>query len=287
MAGNIAAIKKAKLNRNDEFYTQMKDIEVELSYYKEALRGKVIYCPCDDPSFSNFFKYFYNNFDELGIKELICSWLQADTCSAEYIRYSGGSLVTDTLIGDGDFRSMDCQFLLDECDIVITNPPFSLFSDFVELLNRYEKDFLIIGSNLGACYNCCLCRVIDGSVEVNYPGTRKSADMDFITPSGDLRDVAACWFTTLVGYKKRFSIELLKVFNTNKYEFSDDGEYLLVPDILSILAGYWGSLAVPCTLLIGHDLSSFDIIKLDRHVIKNGKNLFNRLIIRRRLDDLF
>ena len=145
---------KAKSAKNDEFYTQLKDIEKELVHYKEHFKDKVVYCNCDSEE-SNFVKYFLLNFKHLGLKKLIASGFSFDGNGTklefngyrenENI-YNAEDVHTESLVGDGDFRSEECIALLEESDIVVTNPPFSLFQEYVEQLMEYDKKFLIIGN---------------------------------------------------------------------------------------------------------------------------------------------
>ena len=136
----------AKVNKNDEFYTQLSDIEKELQYYKQHFKGKVVYCNCDDPNASNFFRYFFDNFKQLGLKKLIASGYKPENSEqgiwSEYL--GEGNAVIEPLKGDGDFRSDECVELLKQADIVVTNPPFSLFREFVAQLVEYNKKFLIL-----------------------------------------------------------------------------------------------------------------------------------------------
>src|ERR1039458_6987861 len=154
----------AKNSKKDEFYTQLSDIEKELSHYKDHFQGKVVFCNCDDPRVSNFFNYFSYNFERLGLKKLITTCYKnqnADLFSehksekAVYLEYMGdknGNKIPDPeeigikhLKGDGDFRSPECIKLLKEADIVVTNPPFSLFREYVGQLIEYDKKFIIVG----------------------------------------------------------------------------------------------------------------------------------------------
>ena len=154
----------AKKNKKDEFYTQLTDIENELRHYKKHFKDKVIYCNCDDPRVSNFFHYFSYRFEQLGIKKLIATcyknqnadlFSQNDSDKAIYLEYTGdknGNRIPDPeeigikeLKGDGDFRSQESIDLLKEADIVVTNPPFSLFREYVAQLMEYDKKFIIVG----------------------------------------------------------------------------------------------------------------------------------------------
>ena len=148
-------LNKAKKEKNDEFYTQLTDIEKELRHYKDHFKGKVVYCNCDDARESNFFKYFSMNFEYLGLKKLICTGYKKDGRGVVLV-YEGDKnenrVVDDEEItvtemeGDGDFRSEECVALLKEADIVVTNPPFSLFREYVKQLVEHGKKFLILGN---------------------------------------------------------------------------------------------------------------------------------------------
>ena len=131
----------AKAAKKDEFYTRYEDIEEELKHYPDAFRGKTVYCNCDDYRKSNFVKFFLDHFEEYGLKRLIATcYVEQSLFSTEkpvYLDYDGVTKKTGELKGDGDFRSMECRKYLAECDIVVTNPPFSLFREFIELMKKY------------------------------------------------------------------------------------------------------------------------------------------------------
>ncbi len=154
-------LNQAKINKKDEFYTQLSDIERELKYYKKHFKDKVVYCNCDDPRVSNFFHYFSYNFEKLGLKKLVATcyknqnmdlFSQNDAEQAIYLEYTGdknGNNIPDPneigmkkLKGDGDFRSKECIELLKQADIVVTNPPFSLFREYVAQLIENDKNLL-------------------------------------------------------------------------------------------------------------------------------------------------
>ena len=135
---------KAKKEANDEFYTQYEDIAKEIEHYKEHLKGKVVYCNCDIPHFSNFHKYFLDNFKELELKKLIVTGYVKNgngKCSV----YDGEKSVDYDLLGDGDFRGDECVDMLQKADIIITNPPFSLFREFIKVVVDNDKEFIVIG----------------------------------------------------------------------------------------------------------------------------------------------
>ena len=143
-------LSKAKSAKNDEFYTQMTDIEKELRHYKEHFKNKIVFCNCDDPEWSNFWRYFELNFDHLGLKKLISTHFDREKPSykLELFKNEAGDLkkLKTFLKQNGDFRSEECVELLKECDVVVTNPPFSLFREYVGLLMEYEKKFVILGN---------------------------------------------------------------------------------------------------------------------------------------------
>lgn len=142
---------KAKIQKNDEFYTQISDIEKELKYYTQYFKGVVVFCNCDDPAYSNFWKYFHLNFEHLGLKKLITTHYDASEPTYK-MEYEGGNDAdisigkTTPLKTNGDFSSPECIGLLEEADIVVTNPPFSLFREYIGCLMQYEKKFVIVGS---------------------------------------------------------------------------------------------------------------------------------------------
>ena len=160
MAKNNKSMQAAKVNKNDEFYTRLEDIEDEISMHEDYVRqfeGKTVLCNCDDPEWSNFFLFFRLHFKQLKLKKVIFTHYEMNGSPSyklewdgSYIGYDTLNLIKTPLKGNGDFRSPECVALLDECDIVVTNPPFSLFREFVGLLVEHKKDFVIIG-NMNSC----------------------------------------------------------------------------------------------------------------------------------------
>lgn len=137
----------SKKRKNDEFYTLLTDIKAEIQHYKKRFRGKVIYCNCDNPEFSNFWKYFKIHFREFGIRKLIATYYDFGKPTYKYELSQGNDdPVKALLIGDGDFRSPECIEILKEADVIVTNPPFSLFREYIAQLMKYEKRFAVIGS---------------------------------------------------------------------------------------------------------------------------------------------
>ena len=165
---NNLTLNNARYAKNDEFYTKYSDIERELKHYSEEFIGKTVYCNCDDPYKSKFFQYFKDNFDSLGIKRLICTnycgvpMTNSLFCSMSKVNEDSNAYVVDIttgsddsvhiLDGSGDFRSKECIEYLDQCDIVVTNPPFSLFRNFIDLMFDHDKQFIIVGNQNAVTY---------------------------------------------------------------------------------------------------------------------------------------
>ena len=182
-----SSLNKAKVNKEDEFYTQITDIEKELKHYKNHFKDKVIFCNCDDPEENNFWKYFELNFEYLGIKKLISTHYDNEkpTYKLELVRDNNGDgkidkldIVKTPLQQNGDFRSPECIDILKEADIVITNPPFSLFREFVNLLVKYDKKFLIIGTQNNITYKDTFNLIKDNKIWLGY----NAGNMNFTVP---------------------------------------------------------------------------------------------------------
>ena len=174
-----ANLRKARKNKNDEFYTRYEDIEAEVMKYREQFKDKVVYLPCDDPGEkkSEFWTFFVNNFDAFGLKKLIAThyeengkaykiWIDGDTTGDGYIDDSDA--LQEDLIGNGDFRSPECIAIMNECDIVCTNPPFSLFREFVDTIMKADKKFLIIGNQNAFTYKKVFSLIKDNQIWIGY-----------------------------------------------------------------------------------------------------------------------
>lgn len=272
----------AKKAKNDEFYTLLKDVEIEMSFYKEYFNCKVIYCNCDNPKYSAFWNYFYNNFKDLGLKKLIATWYQPDSFNdADMYEYDGKSIKVSKQFGVGDFRGFDCEYLLDEVDIVVTNPPFSLFTEFIDTLTRHNADFIVLGSNIASQYKCLIDRVLNNDIFVSFNGLSKSPGMYFRTPDNKLKYIACCWYSTLKPNKPKLKLDISKDFNNVKYEHYDNYDAIEVPNIKSIPLNYSGVFGVPITILCGnYDISMFELIFYSKRLRINGKNKFNRILFR-------
>lgn len=212
-------LKIAKKNKNDEFYTLMEDIEKEMRYYKDFFKGKVVYCNCDDARESNFFKYFSLNFEFLGLKKLITTGYKADD-NGLYAIYDGETETAGKLSGDGDFRSEECIEYLKECDVVVTNPPFSLFRQYVKQLMDYGKKFIIIGNKNALTY-----KEVFGFIKENKLWLGISNPNDFIQPSYAVKKSMAGltrWFTNIENKKRTQPIDLYKRYSFEEYPKYDN-----------------------------------------------------------------
>lgn len=287
---NFDAAKKAK---EDEFYTQLADIERELKHYKKCLRGKVVYCNCDDPRVSNFFHYFSYNFEKLGLKRLIATCYKSkatdlfsrnDSEEAVYLEYDGDknqNRVPDPdeigikhLKGDGDFRSAESIELLKQADIVVTNPPFSLFREYVAQLMKYDKKFIIVGNQNAISYNDIFglikenqlwLGVNNGDMKFNVPDYYEPRATRFgVDENGQKwRSLGnACWFTNLDISKRHEDLILYKPYNAEEYPTYDNYDAIEVTKVADIPCDYDGVMGVPLTFLDKHNPDQFKILGL-------------------------
>jgi len=309
---------KAKQAKNDEFYTQLSDIEKELMHYKPHFKDKIVYCNCDDPEWSNFWKYFHLNFAHLGLKKLIATFYHIGT-SVYKMEYTGGndndiSAGTKTpLKGNGDFRSEECVEILKESDIVVTNPPFSLFREYVDQLMEYEKKFLIIGN-----MNSVTCKNIFPLVMSNkvwYGASIHSGDRKFNVPDDYPLDAAGCgldsngkkfikvkgvrWYTNLDYSKRHEKLVFYKSFNKEDYPTYENYRAINVDKYSDIPNDYFGIVGVPISYLDFHCPDQFEIVGASeqcgsgfacgifeetskiKHPILNGQKKYSRIFIRR------
>jgi len=271
-------LRKAAKAKQDEFYTQLSDVEKELRHYKQHFKDKIVYCNCDDPVGSSFFKYFHNNFKQLGIKKLMTTCYKNENSSkkAYYLEYLGPTgaqdLITDLnyyyLEGDGDFRSDECTNLLKQADIVVTNPPFSLFREFVAQLIKYDKKFLIIGSLNAITYNDIFNHIKNNKMWLGY----SNGSMSFRVPdtyTGACSGVAGqkeaklgniCWYTNLDISKHSENIILCKKYTEEEYPKYDNYDAINVNKVKDIPEDYYGAMGVPITFLDKYNPKQFDIL---------------------------
>ena len=305
-------LQKAKKSKSDEFYTQLCDIESELQHYTNCFVNKVVYCNCDDPQISNFFRYFKDNFQKLGLRKLIASCFgdaeivhgnEHAIRNAYYCEYEGNDIPMNVVNfeGNGDFRSTECIELLKQADVVVTNPPFSLFREFVTQIVHYNKQFLVIGNvnaitykeifdliqNDKAWLGVNLGRGISGfivpehyqlygtEVKINEEGQR------IIATNGCL------WLTNLELNQRHEDITLKMEFtgNEDKYPKYDNCDGINVNRTQDIPKDYAGLMGVPITFLHKYNPDQFEIVKFrkgdDNKDLKiNGKSPYFRILIR-------
>lgn len=327
--GTNAALRKADKAKEDEFYTQLSDIEKELSHYKEHFKGKTILCNCDDPRVSNFFKYFALNFNEFGLKKIISTcyknqdvdlFSQNDCEKAVYIEYTGNpndptstdfsTMEVKELTGDGDFRSAECIELLKQADIVVTNPPFSLFREYVAQLIEYEKKFIIIGNQNAITYKEIFRLFKENKIWLGY----KAGDMAFKVPkyytpretrywkdeSGQKwRSMGnICWYTNLDIAKRHEELILYKTYSPEEFPNYENYDAINVDKTSDIPLDYNETMGVPITFLDKYSPEQFEIIDgIGRYSILrneetkaegkylsmiNGKAKYFRIIIKRK-----
>lgn len=323
---NLHSAKNAK---KDEFYTQLSDIEKELKHYKEHFKGKTVLCNCDDPRVSNFFHYFSYNFEQLGLKKLIATcyknqdadlFSQNDSEKAIYLEYTGDKNGDNTpnadeigikhLNGDGDFRSPECIELLKQADIVVTNPPFSLFREYVAQLIEYDKEFIIVGSQNAITYKEIFTYIKENKIWLGY----NSGDMAFKVPDyyeeketrfwkdengqkwRSLGNI--CWFTNIDISKRHEDLILYKKYSHENYPKYDNYDAINISKIAEIPIDFEGAMGVPITFLDKYNPSQFEILSCndfklndkvpfkqhglikDKDGTINGKATYVRILIR-------
>lgn len=323
---------KAKANKKDEFYTQLPDIERELKHYKKHFKNKVVYCNCDDPHVSNFFHYFSFNFEKLGLKKLIATcyknqnmnvFSHNDFEQAIYLEYDGdmnGNNVPDVeeigincLEGDGDFRSEESIELLKSADIVVTNPPFSLFREYVSQLIEYDKKFIIVGSFNAITYKEIFKLIKENKMWLGYgfkagnayfKTTHSKEDFakgvyDEATGLVKFRNVT--WYTNLDIAKRHEELILYKQYAPEEYPKYDNYDAINVAKTKDIPMDYDKVMGVPITFLDKYNPNQFEIFGMsssagyneeivgipflgerDARPILNGKNTYARVFIRNR-----
>ena len=282
---NLHAANRAK---KDEFYTQLSDIENELRHYKSHFRDKTVLCNCDDPRVSNFFHYFSYNFEYLGLKKLITTCYKSqdmnvfsmNECeSAVYLEYSGDKdgdrIPSPEEIGiynldeDGDFRSQECIELLKQSDIVVTNPPFSLFREYVAQLIKYDKKFIIIGNQNAITYKEIFPLIKENKVWLGF-GFKGGAGhfiskYEDVATAGDhkagmIRVSGVTWFTNLDISKRHEDLILYKKYTPEEYPEYDNYRAIEVSKTADIPYDYDGVMGVPITFLDKYNPEQFEII---------------------------
>ena len=338
---------QAKDAKKDEFYTQLGDIEKELVHYRGYFRGKVVFCNCDDPYESNFFKYFALNFNALGLKKLIATCYDGspiaqqelplfpeaetepkrkaykveisevpdldgngstDLTDVQLLLKSSNHNVKAELKENGSFDSTECIELLKQADIVVTNPPFSLFREYLSLLNKYDKQFIIIGNTNALKYKLTFKMFQEDKIRTGY--TNFNVGMFFQVPDNwnkfhhlengkkMARVSTSCWFTNLPVSKHKEELILIKKYTQEDYPEFDNFKAINVNTYTDIPCDYSGVMAVPITFLDKYNPDQFEIIwttdrggdgyleeykkPWDRYdaPVLHGKGMYTRILIR-------
>jgi hypothetical protein len=342
-------LRRASEAKNDEFYTQLSDIEKELKHYKSQFRGKVVYCNCDDPFESNFFKYFAGNFNALGLKRLIATSYKPSPIANTQLDLFGGSGVIATpkgrpkitankfiinevddidgdgafdlrdiaeqlkanknnewapLKGEGDFRSEESIELLKQADIVVTNPPFSLFREFVAQLMEYDKKFLILGDQNAVTYKETFGYVKENKLWPGYDngGTKWfQVPMDYDIPTESRKKIVngikyfsmgrVMWFTNLETTKRNDNIVLYKKYSPKEFLKYDNYDVVNVDKVSDIPMDYDGVMGVPITFVDKYNPKQFEILGIANSArwigykcftIIQGRKIYNRILIKQR-----
>ena len=272
-------LNRAKRVKNDEFYTRVEDIALEVSKYKDYFRGKSVLCNCNDVN-SSFWQYFHNNFHELGLKNLIAVSYGTNATKIEY------NSSESKLLGNGDFRSKECIELLNEADIVVTNPPFSLFREYIDILMAYKKKFLIVGNLNAIKYSNVFPLLMENKIRLGYTSINKFTQADgSIKKFGNI-----VWYTNL---PRSYNIlQLDKTFNREDYPKYDNYNAIEVSRTANIPIDYSGIIGVPISYIIKHNPQQFSIVGIFNHgtdhefdvakPILNGRELFPRIAIKSR-----
>ena len=319
-------LKTAKKSKNDEFYTMLTDIEKEMRYYKDFFKDKVVYCNCDDARESNFFKYFSLNFEFLGLKKLISTGYKADGKGVVLVyegdkngnrRVDNEEIIVNELNGDGDFRSEECIEYLKQADVVVTNPPFSLFRQYVKQLMDYNKKFIIIGSQNAITYKEIFPYIKNNQLWLGM--SMNGSNRWFVAPdSYEVKENAAgykldekgrkmffvngvTWFTNIENKRRNEKLDLYKRYSFEDYPKYDNYDAIEVSRVDEIPMDYDGVMGVPITFLYKYNPKQFEILDLiNRYMIfdyfgvneevrkkhshcanVNGKSTYARILIKK------
>lgn len=270
---------KSKNDKNNEFYTLLDTIEKEMKYYKNQFKDKIIYCNCDDARESNFFKYFSMNFEHLGLKKLI-STSYNEYGKGTILIYEGdknGNNIVEELNGNGDFRSKECLQILQDADIIVTNPPFSLFREYMKVLMDFNKKFIILGNINAITYKDIFVHLKNGRLwygrSLNGSKCTFRVPMDFQNKWTYVENgINYCpinntiWFTNIENNKYVDTISLIKEYNDIDYPIYDNYNAINVNKIKDIPYDYDGVIGVPITIL--NYLCSDGLLHFDTPITK-------------------
>lgn len=268
MAKNNKAMQAAKVNKNDEFYTRLEDIEDEISMHEDYVRqfeGKTVLCNCDDPEWSNFFLFFRLHFKQLKLKKVIFTHYEMDGSPSyklewdgSYIGYDTLNLIKTPLKGNGDFRSPECVALLDECDVVVTNPPFSLLREFIGLIIDHKKDMVIIANEVQCTSKEIFPLFQSGKLNFGYNHVK-----EFRTPDGMKKLGTVAWFTTFKLDKYNEELPLCCQYEGHEDEYPkyDNYDAIEVNQIRRIPRDYFGVMGVyGATFLSRFNKEQFEVV---------------------------
>ena len=300
-------LRKAAKVKNDEFYTQYEDIENEVMKYRKQFKDKIVYLPCDDPAEkkSEFWSFFVNNFDAFGLKKLIAThfdesgraykiWIDSDLNNDGWI--DDADAFQEDLEGNGDFRSEECVEILKECDIICTNPPFSLFRELIDLIMTHNKQFLIIGNKNAYAYKEIFTLIKNNKVWTGYTQPK-----DFRLEDGGITKKinGLCrWFTNLSNSKRFEELILTKTYNEIDFPYLDNYNAINVDRVVNIPKDFDGYMAVPITFIDKYNPNQFEIFGITNtgeknpgirlpntahgRPLLNGKELYIRILIRKK-----
>src|SRR3989344_4300166 len=316
-------LNKASKSKNDDFYTQLTDIEKELKHYKPYFKNKVVFCNCDDPRVSNFFHYFSYNFEQLGLKKLITTcyknrqmnlFSENKSEKAIYLEYTGDKNKNNIpdpkeigimhLKGDGDFRSNECMELLKQSDIVVTNPPFSLFREYVTQLIKYNKKFIILAQQNAITYKETFNLIKENKIwlGVDNGGTKwfqVPDNYDITTESRKKVEAgkkffsmgSVVWFTNLDIEKRHEDLILYKIYKGHEKEYPKYDKYDIInmDKVSDIPIDYNGVMGVPITFLDKYNPKQFEVLGIansarwigfECFTFIKGKKIYNRILIK-------
>lgn len=306
MSPTVKDLHKARAHKKNEFYTQYEDIRKEIECYDPAVfNGKIVYCPCDNPYWSNIYLYLKDNFGRLGLKELVATYIAIEYESVYVTRYDGRTESRVKLNGNGDFRSDECVDIMKESDIVITNPPFSLFRDFLDQIVRCDRQFIILGTLNVVTMKLPLKLIFENRMWLGdsiHTGGRSFRVPDEYPDEADtfykgedghnyIRVKGVRWYTN-IGYKRMTPVFVPTVkYNPDNYKKLDNTDIINISKTKDIPMDYRGVMAVPISYIDYHNPDLFMILGDTRYhnkdwtsediAIINGKQLYRRLLIQR------
>jgi hypothetical protein len=299
---NNNSLHSAKKEKNDEFYTQLEDIEKECVHYVKHFKDKIVLCNCNDVLHKNFTLYFYRNFKTLGLKKLIATGYKVDGEHGKVCSYDGNEWTMKMLEGDGGYSTDECIEFLKESDIVVTNPPFSLFRDYVATLMKYKKKFLIIGNMNAITYKEIFPLIKNDEMWLGV--SRNGCGQMYFLINEDMPEAkgqividgqkyqtigSSAWFTNLDHNKRHEEIVLTKRYNEDEYPKYDNYDAIDVSKVVNLPMDYNGVMGVPITFLGKYCPEQFQIIKFrkgddNKDLSVNGKCPYFRILIKHKKD---